>query len=85
MKNSTMPIQVEGTEYITAQEAAEAVDVSRQTIWRWRKNRKIPAGYRYRNGQLLFSRDEFVAIRRYANRLQPSEAADAGQTTIFDY
>lgn len=79
-----MPIQVEGVHYITAQEAAEAVDVSRQTIWRWRKDRKIPAGYRYRNGQLLFSREEFVAIERYANRLQPSDAADAGQITIFD-
>lgn len=79
-----MPIEVEGVQYITAQEAAEAVDVSRQTIWRWRKNRKIPVGYRYRNGQLLFSRQEFAAIRQYANRLQPSDAADAGQITIFD-
>jgi excisionase family DNA binding protein len=79
-----MPIQVEGVTYVTAQEAAEEVDVSRQTIWRWRKDRKIPGGYRYRNGQLLFSRQELDAIRRYANRLQPSEAADAGQTMIFD-
>lgn len=79
-----MPIQVNGIQYITAQEAAEAVDVSRQTIWRWRKNRKIPAGYRFRNGQLLFSREEFAVIQKYANRLQPSEAADAGQITLFD-
>ena len=80
-----MPIQVEGVTYITAQEAADAVDVSRQTIWRWRKDRKIPGGYRFRNRQLLFSHEEFAAIRRYANRLQPSDAADAGQISIFDH
>jgi len=79
-----MAIQINGVEYVTAQEAAEDANVSRQTIWRWRKAGKIPAGYRFRNGQLLFTRKELAAIRRHANRLQPSEAADAGQIMIFD-
>lgn len=79
-----MPIDISGVEYVTAQEAADEVNVSRQTIWRWRKAGKIPAGYRFRNGQLLFTRKELGIIRRYANRLQPSDAADAGQIMIFD-
>lgn len=79
-----MPRQINGVEYLTAQEAAEDVNVSRQTIWRWRKAGKIPAGYRFRNGQLLFTRQELAAIRRHANRLQRSDAADAGQIMIFD-
>lgn len=79
-----MPIYIEGAEYVTAQEVAEEVNVSRQTVWRWRRAGKIPPGYRYRNGQLLFTRRELAAIRRFANRLQPSDAADAGQIMIFD-
>ncbi len=79
-----MPIQIDGVEYVTAQEAADVADVTRQTIWRWKKAGKIPCGYRFRNGQLLFTREELTAIRRYANRVQPSDAADAGQAMIFD-
>lgn len=65
---------IEGVPYFTAGEVARAAAVTRQTLWRWRRDRKIPAGKKYRDKQVVFTREEVERIREYAHRLEPLEA-----------
>jgi hypothetical protein len=46
--------------------------VTRQTLWRWRRQGKIPKGSLYRGKDLVFTLEEASDIRRYANRLEPT-------------
>jgi hypothetical protein len=68
-----MPIQIEGKTYFSAADVHREIAVARQTLWRWRKARKIPQGHRYRDRGILFTKEEVAAIRVYANRLTPAE------------
>ena len=68
----TSGVEIAGAVYFWASQVAEAVNVSRQTLWRWRKDRKIPAGRLFRDRRILFSTEEFEAVRLYANRLEPA-------------
>lgn len=72
-----MPIEHTGTVYYTLNEVAEQVGRSRISIWRWRKAEKIPRGRRYRDRELLFTREEVEAVYAHAHRLTPDEAATA--------
>ena len=67
-----MAIKIDGSTYIPAADAARDVGVSRQTLWRWRHARKVPAGRRYRDGQVVFTPAEFDQIRKFAARLEPA-------------
>lgn len=73
-----MPREIEGIRYFTVSEIENELRVSRQTLWRWRREECIPAGQRFRSRQVLFTEAEVQAIRRFANRLTPivHEAAD---------
>jgi predicted DNA-binding transcriptional regulator AlpA len=71
--HNLVPLEVEGVPYFTAAEVTRFVKVSRQTLWRWRQQRKIPFGRRYRDRQIVYTRQEVEAIREYANRLEPVE------------
>lgn len=66
-----MPIKVERVEYFTAADIHRQLRIARQTLWRWRRDQRIPLGRRYRGATLLFTRNEFDAIRDFANRLEP--------------
>jgi excisionase family DNA binding protein len=79
-----MPVQIRGQTYLTNNEVSEELGVSRQTLWRWREKGRIPAGVRYRTRQVLFTPDEFQAIREYANRLEPIELRGARQMGLFN-
>lgn len=70
-----MAIEIDGTEYFTAADIQQEVGVVRQTLWRWRRARKIPQGRRYRDKAIVFTRTEVAAIREYSNRLEPAEPA----------
>ena len=78
-----MPVDVNGVQYWTSTEAAKRVGVSRQTVWRWRKMKAIPAGNRYRNGQVLFSERELAKIEEYAHRLEPLDDGLRNQPSLF--
>jgi predicted DNA-binding transcriptional regulator AlpA len=67
-------IEIEGVEYFTATDIHRDVGVVRQTLWRWRRARKIPQGRRYRDKMIVFTRAEVDAIRDYSNRLEPADA-----------
>lgn len=66
-----MPKEIEGVTYLHATELAEEMEVSRQTIWRWRRGGKIPAGNRFRGRQVLFSPSEVEAVREFAFGVKP--------------
>jgi len=68
-----MPVEIQGERYYTNSEVADELKVSRQTLWRWRDKRSIPAGMRYRTRQVLFTAEEVEEIRLFANRLEPIE------------
>jgi excisionase family DNA binding protein len=68
-----MPVDIQGEQYYTNSEVTDQLKVSRETLWRWRKNGSIPAGMRYRRRQVLFTPDEVEVIRQFANRLEPIE------------
>lgn len=76
--------EIDGTQFFGAKEVAEAAGVSRQTLWRWRRAGKIPAGYRFRNGQVLYTDAEREQIRDYANHLEPLSTANDDQLSMFD-
>jgi hypothetical protein len=74
-----MPIQIEGVEYFTAADIQRHVGIVRQTLWRWRRARKIPQGRRYRDKTIVFTMAEVEAIRDYSNRLEPAESTQPRQ------
>lgn len=78
-----MPILIDRVEYFTASDIQRDLGVARQTLWRWRKGRKIPQGRRYRDRQVVFTRQEVDAIRDYSNRLAPVESTGQDQLALF--
>lgn len=79
-----MQVEIRGTSYVGLSEIAEQLAISRQTIWRWRQEGKIPKGHRYRNRWVVFSPQEVESIREYTHRLEPIETEDRGQLKFFD-
>lgn len=82
--NSPMPIEIDGIRYFSAADIHRDLGVARQTLWRWRKDRKIPQGRRYRDHQVVFTKEEVEAIREYANRLAPVEPIEVDQLNLFN-
>jgi predicted site-specific integrase-resolvase len=62
----------------------KTVDVTRQTLWRWRQEGKIPAGHRYRGRQVVFNPEEVSVIQEYANRIEPIDTAEGEQLSLFN-
>ena len=67
-----MVVSIKGVVYYSANDVADDVGISRQTLWRWRKGGKIPAGHRSRDRQLLFTAAELEAVRSYAQSIEPA-------------
>ena len=74
--DTAVPFFVSGTPFYTATEATEIVGVSRQSLWRWRRDSLVPCGRRYRGRELLYTRDEVEAIYAHAHRLERADAAE---------
>lgn len=77
-----MPLELNGTIFYAQGEIADALGISRQTLWRWRQDGLIPAGRKFRGSQVVFSQGEYDAIQEYANRLEPLDA-DPTQLRLF--
>jgi excisionase family DNA binding protein len=62
-----MPTPVDGKTYYSAQEAALAAGISKPTLLRWIRNKRIrDSEKRDRNGWRLFAEPEVQAIRKLA-------------------
>lgn len=66
-----MPIQIDNVTYYSSTKLIGGLNVSRQTLWRWRSKGKVPAGHRYCGRQILFTSAEAQEIRQFANRIEP--------------
>ena len=80
-----MPVDVNGTTYFTQSEVAEEIGVTRQTVWRWCKDGKVPPGRRYRSKEQVFTPEELEEIRGYANRLEPIDVSPRDQLGLFNH
>ena len=66
-----VPVRIEGVLYATLPELLQEMKITRQTLWRWRHDGHIPPGRRTRSRQVLFTKEDAAALRRYANRVEP--------------
>lgn len=79
-----MPLHINGTEFYTVSDLAEELKVTRQTLWRWRKDGEVPSGSKYRNREVVFTEEECEEIRRYAHRLEPIDPTGREQLGLFN-
>jgi helix-turn-helix protein len=82
--NGRRPIEIKGVKYFSVASVARAVGVSRQTVWRWRLDGKIPAGHLYRSHQTIFTIEEVEAVREFANRVELISEGPARQLKLFN-
>jgi hypothetical protein len=80
---SLKPVHIGGIAYFAATDIAAVLKISRQTLWRWRRAGKIPLGYRFRDGQTLFTEGEVEEIKVFALRVEPIDATDRNQLELF--
>lgn len=78
-----MSLKINGIVFYTTQEVLKKCKVSRQTIWRWKKEGKVPKGRKFRDGKLLFTESELRSIYDFANSLIPHEISDEKQLKLF--
>lgn len=67
----SMPVLIRGMPFFSISEVLLESGVSRQTLWRWRREGRVPPGYRFRDGQVLFTSAEVEAILLYRDQLVP--------------
>jgi len=79
-----MPVLIEDVRYFTAVEITKELGISRTTLWRWRSDGKIPLGRLYRGGTVVFTGEEFDAVRAFANRLEPVQGPSRDQMHLFN-
>ena len=77
-----MPVELNNRLYFSVNEVLGDTGVSRQTLWRWRQDGKVPLGHRFRDRQILFDEEEFHAIRSYATHVEPLDDG-ARQLRLF--
>jgi predicted DNA-binding transcriptional regulator AlpA len=58
--------------YVTATEIIQTLGISRQTLWRWRQDGRIPPGSKYKERVLVFTETEAALIRDFAERIVPA-------------
>lgn len=78
-----MSILINELRYLTASDVSDRLDVSRQTLWRWRREGKIPRGHRYRK-YVVYTPKEVEAIEAFANQIDPIEPAENPQNDLFE-
>jgi predicted site-specific integrase-resolvase len=70
MKQAALVIK--GSRYFKATEIIQTLGISRQTLWRWRQDGRIPLGSKYKDRVLIFTEQEAEQIREFADRVVPA-------------
>jgi predicted DNA-binding transcriptional regulator AlpA len=78
------PVEIEGAKYYPASHVAESLGISRQTLWRWRQEGKVPRGHRLRGRQVVFSESDLEQVREFAHRLEPIDPGSRDQLRLFN-
>ena len=76
-------LRIDGSDYYSVTQVLKSTGVSRQTLWRWRQEGKVPAGRLFRDKQVVFTAEEFEQIRQYANRVEPISKDPRSQLNLF--
>jgi transposase-like protein len=76
-------LRIDGNDYYSVAQILKEAGVTRQTLWRWRQEGRVPAGHRFRDKQILFTADELEQIRQYANRVEPIANDPRSQLNLF--
>jgi predicted DNA-binding transcriptional regulator AlpA len=85
MQREIMPVVIGGTTYYPVEEIVKDLGVSRSTFWRWRAlSDELPTGRRYRGKMVVFTQEEVLAIRSFANRLEPVRRPNRAQMKLFN-
>ena len=71
------PESLRGSGYVRAAEIIEMLGISRQTLWRWRQEGRIPPGSMYQDRVLVFTVPEAALIRAFAERIVPLSPSKA--------
>lgn len=81
-----MPVNINDINYLSVSELLDELEVTRQTLWRWRQEGKIPAGHRMRNRMVVFSPLEVDEIKTFANQVEPIDPKGEAmpQLNLFD-
>ena len=76
-------LRIDGSDYFSVAQILKETGVTRQTLWRWRQDGRVPAGHRFRDKQILFTAEELEQIRQYANRVEPISSDPRSQLNLF--
>ncbi len=76
-------LRIDGSDYFSVTETIKRTGISRQTLWRWRQEGKVPAGHLFRDKQVVFTAEELEQIRQYANRVEPISTEPRSQLNLF--
>jgi predicted DNA-binding transcriptional regulator AlpA len=79
-----MPVEVDGVEYFAFAEVIAVAGISRQTLYRWMNEGKVPAPKfrRRRDNRPLFTPSEVEAVRAFAGQVEPV-SDDSAQLSLF--
>jgi len=64
-------LQIGESSLFPLEAVADAAGAARKTLWRWRKDRKIPLGHKLRNRRIVFSETEAAQVPEYSHQLEP--------------
>lgn len=67
-----VPVAINGVQFHPALELVEDLGITRQTLWRWRREGLVPQGHLLRNQRVVFTEEEAAAIRAFARRVEPA-------------
>ena len=59
----------------TVKQVLELADISRNTLYKWERERKIPVPHRNVSGHRVYTEEQAEDIRRYAKTLYPPTSA----------
>ena len=78
-----MPTEIHGVTYFTQKEILSRIGRERTTLWRWRKDGKVPMGSTSNSKQVYFTAAEAAAIETYAVEVEPINMSDPTQMRLF--
>ena len=80
-----MSIIINDIEYFSSSELTESLNISRQTLWRWRQEGKVPQGHRFRDKRVCFTKDEVEIIKDFSTRIEPIDSDNQIQMGLFNH
>lgn len=78
-----LPLSLDGVKYFSLNEIAASLGITRMTLYRWRRQQRVPQGNRLRTRHVVFTEAEVEAIKDYATHVEPISREDSAQLRLF--